>query len=115
MAASLTPRRVAAAFADTSESLRAAISANPYMQVLVLNGYYDMATPYFATEYTFSHLELEPELRSNISMTYYEGGHMMYADEVCLAQMTADIEGFYSGLGAQRGGEQQAVCVRRSQ
>ena len=51
-----------------------------------------MATPYFATEYTFSHLELEPELRSNVSMTYYEGGHMMYADEVCLAQMTADIE-----------------------
>ena len=49
---------MAAAFADTSESLRAAISANPYMQVLVLNGYYDMATPYFATEYTFSHLEL---------------------------------------------------------
>lgn len=48
------------------------------MQVLVLNGYYDMATPYFATEYTFSHLELEPELRSNVSMTYYEGGHMMY-------------------------------------
>jgi len=48
---------------------RAAICANPYMQVLVLNGYYDMATPYFATEYTFAHLDLEPELRDNIEMT----------------------------------------------
>jgi carboxypeptidase C (cathepsin A) len=47
----------------------AAICANPYMQVLVLNGYYDMATPYFATEYTFAHLDLEPELRDNIEMT----------------------------------------------
>ena len=47
----------------------AAVCANPYMQVLVLNGYYDMATPYFATEYTFAHLDLEPELRNNIEMT----------------------------------------------
>ena len=44
------------------------------------------------------HLDLEPELQSNVSMTYYEGGHMMYADEVCLAQMTTDIEAFYAKL-----------------
>ena len=72
--------------------------AGRYMQVLVLNGYYDMATPYFATEYTFGHLDLEPELRENVSMTYYEGGHMMYADQECLEQMTADIEAFYGKL-----------------
>ena len=69
-----------------------------------------MATPYFATEYTSSHLELEPELRSNVSMTYYEGGHMMYADEVCLAQMTADIEGFYAGSWARRSRAPSPTC-----
>eukprot|EP01052_Picozoa_sp_SAG31_P016805 SAG31_NODE_1127_length_9758_cov_2.771301_6_plen_83_part_00 len=69
-----------------------------YMQVLVLNGYYDMATPYFATEYTFAHLDLEPELRGNVEMTYYAGGHMMYADVVCLEQMTKDIQAFYGKL-----------------
>ena len=84
------------AFGDTSEMLREGIASNPYMKVLVLNGYYDMATPYFATEYTFAHLDLEPELRDNISMTYYEGGHMMYADVKCLSQMRSDIDIFYA-------------------
>ena len=35
---------------------------------------------YFATEHTFAHLNLEPELKDNIYMTYYEGGHMMYVE-----------------------------------
>ena len=86
------------AFGDTSEMLRSAMAQNPYMSVLVLNGYYDMATPYFATEWTFANLELEPMLRPNVSMAYYQGGHMMYADIGCLKQMTGDVGAWYDGL-----------------
>jgi carboxypeptidase C (cathepsin A) len=86
------------AFGDTSEMLRQGMTSSPYTKVLVLNGIYDMATPYFATEWTFAHLDLEPELRANIKMAYYEGGHMMYADTRCLAQMRVDIEEFFADL-----------------
>ena len=65
------------AMGDTSEMLRAAISANPYMRVVCLNGYFDLATPFFGTEYTFAHMDLEPELRDNVKMEYYTAGHMV--------------------------------------
>ena len=58
--------------------LRAAIHKNPYLQVLVMSGYYDLATPYFATDYTIDHMQLDPELRDNVQVAYYEAGHMMY-------------------------------------
>ena len=51
---------------------------NPYLQVLVMSGYFDMATPYFASDYTVSHMQLDPELRDNIQVAYYGAGHMMY-------------------------------------
>jgi len=66
------------AHVDVSETLRETLSRNPFMRVLVANGYYDLATPHFATEYTFDHLGLHPSLRDNVRMRYYEAGHMMY-------------------------------------
>ncbi|MEX1143452.1 MAG: hypothetical protein WEC16_01315 [Anaerolineales bacterium] len=65
-------------YVNVAETLRKAINLNPTLRVFVANGYYDLATPYYATAYTFNHLQLEPDLRSNISMEYYEAGHMMY-------------------------------------
>ena len=76
---------------DTSEALRDAFSKNPYMKVFVANGYYDLATPYFATEYTLSHLGLDPSLRPNISTGYYEAGHMMYIHEGMLKKLRDDV------------------------
>ncbi len=80
---------------DTSESLRAAMSKNPYMKVFIASGYYDLATPYFATEYTLNHLGLDPSLKANIQTEYYEAGHMMYIDEGCLKKLSADIKKFF--------------------
>ncbi len=79
---------------SVGDTLRSAIANNPHLRVLVANGYYDLATPYFATEYTFSHLQLPPELQANISMTYYEAGHMMYMHEPSLVQMKGDLARF---------------------
>jgi len=81
-------------YVNVAEAMRAAISKNPALKVLVANGYYDLATPYFATEYTFDHLELDPSLRANITMTYYEAGHMMYIHEESLAQLAEDLREF---------------------
>jgi len=80
-----------AGYPDTSEALREALSKNPHMKVFVASGYYDLGTPYFATEYTLSHLGIDPSLRGNISTEYYESGHMMYIEEKSLAKLQKDI------------------------
>jgi carboxypeptidase C (cathepsin A) len=83
-------------YINVAESLRHAMSINPFLKVFVANGYYDLATPFAATQYTFSHLELEPELEENISMTYYEAGHMMYIHLPSLAKLKEDLANFVS-------------------
>ena len=81
-------------YVDTSVALRTALAKNPYLKVFVAMGYYDMATPYFAADYTLHHISLDPMLLRNISTGYYEAGHMMYIDEKSLVQMRADIGKF---------------------
>ena len=81
-------------FADTSNSLRIAFDRNPHMKVFVANGYYDLATPFFATEYTFSHLGLNHKLKGNISMGEYEAGHMMYIHVPSLLKLKSDVASF---------------------
>ncbi len=81
-------------YVNVAETLREAMSKNPHLKVFVANGYYDLATPYFATQFTFNHLGLDPSLRDNISMAYYEAGHMMYIHEPSLAQLKQDLANF---------------------
>jgi len=81
-------------YVNVAETLRSAMNKNPFLRVLVANGYYDLATPYFATEYTFHHLALEASQQRNIVMTYYAAGHMMYLHEPSLIQLSDDLHTF---------------------
>jgi carboxypeptidase C (cathepsin A) len=81
-------------YVDTSVALRNALARNPYLKIFVAMGYYDMATPYFAVDYTLHHISLDPQLLRNFSTGYYEAGHMMYIDEKSLGRMRADIGKF---------------------
>lgn len=71
-----------------------ALTRNPYTKVLILNGLYDLGTPFYAVEYTLDHMGLAPEIRDNITMTYYPSGHMMYTDEESFDKMEDDIRDF---------------------
>ena len=82
------------AYVDVSESLREVMARNAFMKVFVANGYFDLATPHFATEYTFSHMGLSPEVRDNVEMTYYDAGHMMYVHLESLDQLAKDLRDF---------------------
>jgi len=84
-------------YVNVAETLRAAMTYNPHLKVFVANGYYDLGTPYFATEYTFNHLGLHEELQKNVSMEYYEAGHMMYIHMPSLKQMKTDLAKFIKG------------------
>jgi len=90
-------------YADTSQALSSAMRKNPYMTVMVASGYYDMATPYFAAEYTVSAMNLDPQLRRNFTFTYYEAGHMMYIEKESLRKLKVDVTGFIQS-SAQRSG-----------
>lgn len=81
-------------YVKVADALRQAMVQNPHMKIFVANGYYDLATPYFATEYTFSHMGLSPALRQNVEMSYYEAGHMMYAFRPGLEKLSADLAEF---------------------
>lgn len=83
-------------FVNVGENLRKAMTTNPALRVMVANGYYDLATPYFATEYTFNHLGLPVELRKNIEMHYYEAGHMMYVHKPSLSNLAKALRNFVS-------------------
>ncbi len=78
-------------YVNVATSLRQAFCPNPSLRVFVANGYYDAATPFFATEYTFDHLSLPEALQGNVTMRYYEGGHMMYSHKKSLAKMKKDL------------------------
>jgi carboxypeptidase C (cathepsin A) len=82
-------------FPYVGEALRKAMTKNKFLKVYVANGWYDLATPFFAAEYTMNHLSLESSLRNNISMKYYRSGHMMYIEKESLKQFTKDVEQFY--------------------
>lgn len=79
---------------DTSEALRQAFAKNPHMRVFVANGFYDLATPFFATEYTLAHMGLDPTVRDNVTSKYYEAGHMMYTHTGCLKRLKEDVAGW---------------------
>ncbi|MEA1904234.1 MAG: peptidase S10 [Actinomycetota bacterium] len=81
-------------FVDTSENMREVLSRSKGTKVFVANGYFDLATPYFATEYTFAHMGLDPEVRENVRMEYYEAGHMMYLHKPSLEALAAHLREF---------------------
>ena len=81
-------------FPDTATALRAAMVKNPYLKVLVMEGYYDLATPFYAADYTIDHLDLSPTYRKNFSVATYDSGHMVYIDTNSHAKMKKDLINF---------------------
>jgi carboxypeptidase C (cathepsin A) len=81
-------------YLDGAETLRQTMTHNPYLKVFVANGYFDMATPYLASRYTFDHMGLPPGLQTNVSMGYYEAGHMMYVNQPSLVALKHDLAAF---------------------
>lgn len=84
-------------YLNVAETLRKAMSINPFLRVHVANGYYDLATPHYATMHTFAHMGLTPEQRQQVSMSFYEAGHMMYVHRPSLLKLRDELERFIAG------------------
>ena len=81
-------------YVDVGRTLADAMTRNPFLKVHVSSGFYDFATPIFATRYTFDHLSLDPTLRANIFLDSYTAGHMMYLNLPDLKKSKADLARF---------------------
>jgi len=79
---------------NVGPDLAGAIERNPTLQVLLVSGLYDLATPYFAAEWTMDHLGLPKQLRDNIRTVHFEAGHMMYVHQGSLPRWREAIGAF---------------------
>jgi carboxypeptidase C (cathepsin A) len=81
-------------YLNVASRLREAMIKNPNLRVLVASGQYDLATPYLATKYTINRLAISPEMRKNVTETYYPAGHMMYHDPGSRERLNQTIRDF---------------------
>lgn len=86
---------------NVAPDLAEAMTQNPSLKVFSANGYYDFATPFFATEYTLQHLSIAPQLQKNITFGFYQSGHMVYLNESALAQFKTDLARWYDSALAR--------------
>ncbi|MBP7934204.1 MAG: peptidase S10 [Phycisphaerae bacterium] len=84
-------------YLNVADNLRSAMIKNPHLKILVASGYFDLATPYYATVYTLNRLDLHPALRANIITVFFMGGHMMYHHEPSREKLHDDVVAFIRG------------------
>ncbi len=82
---------------NTGVDMADAMNKDPNLKVLIMNGYFDLATVFYGVEQSIDHLGLRPEIRDNITMTYYEAGHMMYTHLPSLKKFKQDLADFING------------------
>ncbi len=88
--------------ANVTPDLARAMTTNPHLYVFSGNGYYDFATPFFATQYTLEHMGLAPALQNHVTYGFYPSGHMVYLNPQALAQFKGDLARWYDTVLAHR-------------
>lgn len=82
-------------YLNVGEKLKEVMGKNNSLRIYVASGFTDLAVPFSASKYTFSHLGLDPSLRPNIVAKTYDGGHMMFLNKPTLIKMKSDLTNFY--------------------
>lgn len=81
-------------WADLRPDLAMALTMNPGLHLLVLQGYYDLATPALATKHDIEHLDISPGTRERVQIEYFEAGHMMYLHAPSMEKFRDDLVTF---------------------
>src|SRR5262249_24393746 len=93
-----------------------AMRKNPRLHVFSLNGLFELATPFFITEYDLAHIELEPKLRSNIDFAFFPPGHRVHLNWEPRKQLKKDLAPFNTKVapGGERKTEKGKSMIRQS-
>jgi len=82
-------------FLGAVDDLRVGMTLNPYMQVYITHGFFDLVTPYFASNHLVALMKLNPEIRPNLTLKHFQGGHMFYTWDESRQQWFAQMKAFY--------------------
>ncbi|MBA3602603.1 MAG: peptidase S10 [Parachlamydiaceae bacterium] len=88
-------------YLNTISNLREVMIRMPEFRVFVASGYFDLATPFFGTDYTFNRLNIRPSAANRVTMKYYPGGHMMYVDPHSVESLSKDLHAFYNKIESE--------------
>ncbi|MGH9444609.1 MAG: S10 family peptidase [Terriglobia bacterium] len=83
-------------FLNVAPALARAMGNDPGLELMVNNGYFDMATPFFATEYSLRHTPLPKDAWKRITTDYYLCGHMLYLNRKVAPVLNQNINKFIS-------------------
>ncbi len=89
-------------YLDVATSLKEAMSRNPYLKIWVCCGYYDLATPYFAAQSVVRGMNLDPAIRGNIQLSFFESGHMLYIEKSAREKFKDGLDQFLSGALSEK-------------
>lgn len=87
-------------FIGAVDDLRVGMTLNPYMQVYITHGFFDLVTPYFASNHLADLMKLNPEIRPNLTLKHYQGGHMFYTWKSSRQQWFAEMQAFYQNAAS---------------
>lgn len=87
---------------NVSPALERGLNKNPYLKIFLAEGYYDMATPFGAAQYTIDHLNVDPALRAAFEIRRYPTGHMVYIDSVAMKKLREDLRGWMTNAINQK-------------
>ena len=87
-------------FIGAVDDLRVGMTLNPYMQVYITHGFFDLVTPYFASNHLADLMKLNSEIRPNLTLRHFQGGHMFYTWDKSRQQWFAQMQAFYQEAAA---------------
>lgn len=82
-------------FIGAVDDLRVGMTLNPYMQVYITHGFFDLVTPYFASNHLVNLMKLNPEIQPNLTLSHFQGGHMFYSWDSSRQQWFGEMQKFY--------------------
>jgi carboxypeptidase C (cathepsin A) len=77
-------------------SLETALLEHPGTRVLIVDGLYDLVTPYLAPRWLVNQLAVPDAVRAGIRLRVYEGGHMMYMRPEARRLLARDAADLYA-------------------
>jgi carboxypeptidase C (cathepsin A) len=84
-------------YTTTGDDLARALRRNPHLRVLVASGYYDLGTPYSATDWSLAQLDATADVLARVRHSYYGAGHMMYTRDADLKKLKGDLQHWLAG------------------